>query len=163
MIDFKAPTFYSKDIREMASLMANTNVFVGADSGIMHLASAAQVPVVGLFSVTNMEKYKPYNSNSIGLNTDDSNNETIYKAIELTKKAGLKYLYQGNPLPFIFTDSKAFMPSSNSVIFSSLKQSSIILATKTGTPSSLAPGVSVLGIMVSVWGICRFNYNIRIR
>ncbi|MBA4155073.1 glycosyltransferase family 9 protein [Flavobacterium sp.] len=82
MIDFKAPTFYSKDIREMASLMANTNVFVGADSGIMHLASAAQVPVLGLFSVTNMEKYKPYNSNSIGLNTNDSNNEAIYEAIE---------------------------------------------------------------------------------
>ena len=83
MIDFKVPTFYSKDIRAMASLMANTSVFVGADSGIMHLASSAQIPVVGLFSVTNMEKYKPYNSNSIGLNTNDSNNEAIYKAIEI--------------------------------------------------------------------------------
>lgn len=82
MIDFKAPTFYSKDIREMASLMANTDVFVGADSGIMHLASAAQVPVVGLFSVTNIQKYQPYNPKSIGLNTNDSENEVIYKSIE---------------------------------------------------------------------------------
>lgn len=82
MINFNATTFYSKDIREMASLMADTNVFVGADSGIMHLASSSQVPVVGLFSGNNMEKYKPYNSNSIGLNTNDSDKEAIFKAIE---------------------------------------------------------------------------------
>ena len=39
-LSFKAPTFYSKDVREIASLIANTVVFIGADSGIMHLASA---------------------------------------------------------------------------------------------------------------------------
>lgn len=82
MIDFRAPSFYSKDIREMASLIANTNIFIGADSGIMHLASSAQIPVIGLFSGFNMEKYKPYNSKSTGCNTNDFDNEVIYKTIQ---------------------------------------------------------------------------------
>jgi hypothetical protein len=46
---FKAPTFYSKDVREIGALMANTEVFIGGDSGIMHLASASKVSTVGLF------------------------------------------------------------------------------------------------------------------
>jgi muconolactone delta-isomerase len=45
-IGFKAPTFYSKDVREIGALMANTEVFI--DSGIMHLASASKVST-GLF------------------------------------------------------------------------------------------------------------------
>ncbi len=39
-ISFRAPSFYSKDIREVGALLANVNVFIGADSGMMHLASA---------------------------------------------------------------------------------------------------------------------------
>jgi len=70
MINFKAPSFYSKDIREIAAVIANTAVFIGADSGIMHLASAAQVPVVGLFSRANQAEYQPYNNNSIAVDTN---------------------------------------------------------------------------------------------
>jgi ADP-heptose:LPS heptosyltransferase len=40
---------YSKDVREIGALMANTEVFIGGDSGIMHLASASKVSTVGLF------------------------------------------------------------------------------------------------------------------
>ena len=70
MINFKAPSFYSKDIREIASVFANTAIFIGADSGIMHLASAAQIPTVGLFSRYNQNEYQPYNNNSIAVNTN---------------------------------------------------------------------------------------------
>lgn len=77
-ISFKAPSFYSKDVREIGSLMANTEVFIGADSGMMHLASAAQTPTVGLFSVTNPNKYGPYNNKSVAINTNTTNtNESI--------------------------------------------------------------------------------------
>jgi len=64
---FKAPTFYSKDIREIASLIANTAVFISADNGIMHLASAAQTPTIGLFSVTDKNAYEPYDHHSTGI------------------------------------------------------------------------------------------------
>jgi len=71
-IAFKAPTFYSKDIRQIGSLIANTDVFIGADSGIMHLASSVHTPTVGLFSSSNINKYQPYNNNSVAISTDIS-------------------------------------------------------------------------------------------
>jgi heptosyltransferase-3 len=85
-IGFKAPSFYSKDIREITAFFSNTAVFIGADSGMMHLASAAQIPTVGLFSVTNVDKYKPYNENSVAIQTDltQVNDwiETIHKVLK---------------------------------------------------------------------------------
>lgn len=69
-IDFKAATFYSKDIREIASVIANAEAFIGADSGIMHLASAAKTKTLGLFSVTDETKYEPYNHGSVAVNTN---------------------------------------------------------------------------------------------
>ena len=45
-INFKAPHYYIREI------MTNTEVFTGAGSGIMHLASASSNPTVVLFSVT---------------------------------------------------------------------------------------------------------------
>lgn len=86
-IGFKAPTFYSKDVREIAAFFSNTAAFIGADSGMMHLASAAQIPTIGLFSVTNVEKYQPYNSNSIAIQTDSTALEDWIKTIHKVLKA----------------------------------------------------------------------------
>lgn len=80
-IGFKAPTFYSKDIREIGSVIASTDLFVGADSGIMHLASSAQTPTVGLFSRDNLKTYEPYNNNSVAINTTTGNKEEWIKII----------------------------------------------------------------------------------
>ena len=68
-IGFKAPSFYGKDIREIAALFANTSMYIGADCGIMHLASSALIPTVGLFSRSNQHIYEPYGNNSIAINT----------------------------------------------------------------------------------------------
>src|SRR5688572_4107139 len=80
-LSFKAPTFYSKDIREIGSLIANTDVFIGADSGIMHLANAVQTPTIGLFSVSNQNLYAPYDNNSVAINTNFTNTEQCIKII----------------------------------------------------------------------------------
>lgn len=69
-IGFKATTFYSKDVRKIAALIANTNFFIGADSGIMHLASASKTPTFGLFSVTDPKMYAPYNLKSLVIDTN---------------------------------------------------------------------------------------------
>ncbi|WP_240964576.1 glycosyltransferase family 9 protein [Flavivirga algicola] len=71
-ISFKAPNFYSKDIREMAAIIKNTSVFIAADNGVMHLASASLTPTVGFFSVTNMNIYQPYGNGSVALNTNET-------------------------------------------------------------------------------------------
>lgn len=69
-IGYRAPALYSDDIRQLAAAIASTDVFIGADSGVMHLASSALTATVGLFSVTDMEIYKPYNEGSIAINTN---------------------------------------------------------------------------------------------
>ena len=82
-LSFKAPAFYSKDVREIASFIANTLVFVGADSGIMHLASSSQTPTVALFSVTDQTLYEPYNDGSVAINT---NNINIDECIQIIRE-----------------------------------------------------------------------------
>ena len=80
-INFKAPTFYSKDVREMCGLLANTAIFIAPDNGVMHLASASQIPVVGFFKVTSLEKYRPYGNNSMAFNTNETNLNDWLKGI----------------------------------------------------------------------------------
>ncbi|HNP08707.1 MAG TPA: glycosyltransferase family 9 protein, partial [Cyclobacteriaceae bacterium] len=46
-IGLLAPTFKDPSIRKVASLIANTNVWIGADSGLMHLATASGGPTGG--------------------------------------------------------------------------------------------------------------------
>ena len=81
-INFKAPSFYRKDVREIASVIANTEVFIAADSGIMHLGVASQTPTVGLFSVTRPDKYEPYGNGSLPVNTNDLDAEAIIAILQ---------------------------------------------------------------------------------
>lgn len=80
-INFKAPHFYSKDIREMGAIINNTSVFIAADNGVMHLASASLTPTVGFFSVTNPNIYEPYGNGSLALNTNKTGIDDWIKAI----------------------------------------------------------------------------------
>lgn len=80
-INFQAPSFYSKDVREIGSVLANVDVFVGADSGIMHLSSASKAPTVGLFSGSNIKKYEPYGNNSVGVDTNTNTIPDYFKII----------------------------------------------------------------------------------
>ena len=78
-LNFSIPHFYSKDVREICGFFANCDVFIGADSGIMHLATASGVPTLGLFSVTKPDTYKPYGNNSKGIDTNETSNTEIIK------------------------------------------------------------------------------------
>lgn len=81
-IDFAEPSYYSVDLREIAAVTANSVIFVGADSGMMHLASASGVPTIGLFSVTNINMYQPYNGKSMAFDTTKGNAENLIEAID---------------------------------------------------------------------------------
>lgn len=80
-INFKAPHFYSKDIREMAAIIKNTSVFIAADNGVMHLASASLTPTVGFFKVTSPKIYAPYGNGSVAINTNDTSMDDWLKTI----------------------------------------------------------------------------------
>ncbi len=80
-INFKAPHFYSKDIREMAAIIANTSIFIAADNGVMHLASASQTPVLGFFKTTSIDVYGPYGNGSIAYDTKETTTQDWLAAI----------------------------------------------------------------------------------
>ncbi|MCI9843196.1 glycosyltransferase family 9 protein [Flavobacterium pectinovorum] len=92
-IGFKAPTFYSKDVREIGSVIANTDLFIGADSGIMHLSSAVHTPTVGLFSVSNLKKYEPYDNNSIGVDINTVSEKEYFKVFNTILDHGKSGIY----------------------------------------------------------------------
>lgn len=69
-LNFVLPSYYSKEVREIGSVMHHCELIVAADSGMMHLSSAAQASTIGLFSVTKSEMYEPYGNKSMSFNTD---------------------------------------------------------------------------------------------
>ncbi|MFK7833451.1 MAG: glycosyltransferase family 9 protein [Winogradskyella sp.] len=71
-IDFAATSYYSDDVREIAAVAGQMKLLIVADSGIMHLSSASKATTLGLFSVTDMTKYGPYNGLSQPVNTNDT-------------------------------------------------------------------------------------------
>lgn len=81
-IDFKAGSFYSKDIREIAAVIANAELFVGGDGGIMHLAAATKATTVGLFSVTPTHKYRPYGNKNDFIDTKTGTVDDYMSLIE---------------------------------------------------------------------------------
>lgn len=81
-LERKLPTYYSKDIREIASLMSNCELIVASDSGMMHLSSAALTPTIGLFSVTSPQVYTPYGNFSTYVDTNLQTQNEIIEAMQ---------------------------------------------------------------------------------
>ncbi len=52
-------------LRELCSMLKDASLFVGIDSGIMHLASSLDIPVVGIFGPTDPFYVGPQNDRSI--------------------------------------------------------------------------------------------------
>ncbi|HEX7326595.1 MAG TPA: glycosyltransferase family 9 protein, partial [Rhodanobacteraceae bacterium] len=71
------PTFSSPNPRAVAALIARMDGFISADCGVMHLASAAGTPTLGLFSVTDAVRYQPYGHGSMAITTPDKTPEEI--------------------------------------------------------------------------------------
>ncbi len=54
-------------IKQLAALLTRCALFVGGDSGVMHIAVAAGAPVVALFGPTNEKAWGPYTPEGSGL------------------------------------------------------------------------------------------------
>ncbi|TAL86815.1 MAG: lipopolysaccharide heptosyltransferase family protein [Rhodanobacter sp.] len=63
------PSYYTRDLRRLASMIANMSAFISADCGVMHLAAASGTPTLGLFSVTSAAKYGPYGDANSAIDT----------------------------------------------------------------------------------------------
>jgi heptosyltransferase III len=62
---------------EAAACLARAALFVGNDSGLMHLAAAAGAPTLGLFGPTNADEYAPAGRRALALRGQGRAMETI--------------------------------------------------------------------------------------
>ena len=60
VLDRRWPTYYTTDLRRLASVLSVASRFVSADCGVMHLACASNVPTAGLFRGTDITEWGPY-------------------------------------------------------------------------------------------------------
>lgn len=81
-IDFAAPSYYSKDLREIAAVTSHVAIWIGTDSGMMHLAACTPTQVIGLFSVTNPDIYGPYRKGSSSVNIDQVSHDELIHIIK---------------------------------------------------------------------------------
>lgn len=80
-INFKAPCYFGNNLREVASVINACDIFIGANSGIMHLASCLNINTYGLFNCTDIDIYRPYSYKNHAINTSRKNIKDIIKII----------------------------------------------------------------------------------
>jgi lipopolysaccharide heptosyltransferase III len=68
------------DLRELAGVLSCLNGFVSADTGPMHLASAARVPVLALFKTTDSSQYGPLGDRDMAILINGKEIESIVDA-----------------------------------------------------------------------------------
>lgn len=81
-IDFETTCYYSENLREIASVIENCELFIGADSGMMHLSVSTNTTTIGLFKVTNPDVYGPYGNENLSIITTNLNDYDITKKIK---------------------------------------------------------------------------------
>tara|TARA_Y100000817_G_C16814816_1_gene525986 strand:+ start:336 stop:1259 length:924 start_codon:yes stop_codon:yes gene_type:complete len=64
-----------ESITTTAAYMKKSNLFIGNDSGLMHLSVASKIATIGLFGPTNEKIYAPFGNNCYTLRTKDSYDE----------------------------------------------------------------------------------------
>lgn len=67
LLDDTYPTYYSSDLRSLASVVSAASLFVSADCGVMHLACATGVPTVGMFGNTDPAEWGPYGHGNLAI------------------------------------------------------------------------------------------------
>ncbi|MFS2219746.1 glycosyltransferase family 9 protein [Commensalibacter sp. ESL0382] len=60
-------------LTEVAALLSRCKGFIGNDSGLMHLAAACQIPVLGLFGPSKLSEYEPAGNHAQGLSASGGN------------------------------------------------------------------------------------------
>jgi heptosyltransferase-1 len=63
---------FSGSLSELIALTRGARLFIGGDTGPMHLAAALRVPVVGIFGPTNPARNGPYGTRSVVLRSPSS-------------------------------------------------------------------------------------------
>ena len=64
-------------LAEMFVIMKQSKLFIGNDSGLMHLAALSEIPTVGLFGPSDVKKYSPVGLKTLVIRTSKSFKELM--------------------------------------------------------------------------------------
>jgi ADP-heptose:LPS heptosyltransferase len=73
------------DLPEVAAVLARAALYVGNDSGLMHLAAAAGAPVVGLFGQSDAREYGPTGPRAVAVSADGEPFRTTMAALPVKR------------------------------------------------------------------------------
>ena len=108
VLDFVGKT----DPMQAAKLLSHASLFVGNDSGLMHTATAVNIPTVGLFGIGKPTVYRPYGPKSLCLIGDPAGVEITRE--ELTDEQGNVTVRETLPLAHVAAEIEAFYKSLHS-------------------------------------------------
>jgi len=83
MLSSRYPAYYTSDIRRMAATLSALSLFITADCGVMHLASAAGTPIAAFFAVTDPAEWGPYGPHDVILDAREKSPDTLASMIRL--------------------------------------------------------------------------------
>ena len=69
--------FGNSSLIEIFYIMKHCSLFIGNDSGLMHLAALAKVKTIGLFGPSNKFKYKPWGEGNICISSSKTPDELM--------------------------------------------------------------------------------------
>lgn len=86
------------DLPLVAASLPHADLFVGNDSGLMHMAAASNIPTIGLFGPTSVTHYAPWGEHAQAVTTPDSSPhmqelapQTVFQAaVRVVKTSGKK-------------------------------------------------------------------------
>ncbi|HKT74433.1 MAG TPA: glycosyltransferase family 9 protein [Steroidobacteraceae bacterium] len=76
-IDPRFPSLHFPSPRDLSAAIAGTRLFISADTGPMHLASATSTPTIGLFRVTEPALYRPLKADDLAIEIRDSTPQRV--------------------------------------------------------------------------------------
>jgi len=80
------------NIFQTADLIKKSDLYIGNDTGPMHLSAAVQTPTIGIYGPVNIKKWGPYGKKHIGIKKEMPNCKPCFEISKINKKC--KY-----PLP----------------------------------------------------------------
>jgi len=74
-----------ESITHTYAFMKKSNLFIGNDSGLMHLAAASKIPTIGLFGPTNNKLYAPFGNECYIIRTNETYKDFKKMRIDINK------------------------------------------------------------------------------